>query len=153
DKPQLRDHHSDVPDRSLRCAWSYTQRRLPQLTDHMGCVETAYSMALENASNRCLAHARSLLGCWRGFPEIQEPIGTQVVGKVKHLGIVAPELIPQPVGEPDALYLELFIDARPFPELDDQRVNYDQSTEQMHIGSKAVREHIRIETVILGPRD
>src|SRR5215471_6688473 len=73
DKPQLPDHHSDVPSRSLCCARSYTQRRLAQLTDHMGRVETAYAMALENASNRCLTHPRSLLGCRRGFPEIQEP--------------------------------------------------------------------------------
>src|SRR5262249_50368652 len=153
DKPQLPDHHSDVPSRSLCCARSYTQRRLAQLTDHMGRVETAYAMALENASNRCLTHPRSLLGCRRGFPEIQEPIGTQVVGKVKHLGIVAPELIPQPVGEPDALCLELFIDARPFPELDDQRVDYDQLAEQMHIRSQAIRDHIRIEPAILAPTD
>ena len=82
DKSQLRHHHSDVPGRSLRCALSYAQGRFAQLTDHLGRVETAYAMALENASNGCLAHARGLLGRWCGFPEIEEPIGAQVVGEV-----------------------------------------------------------------------
>lgn len=36
------------------------------------------------------------------------------IAKLHHLGIVAPELIPQTVGQANKLYLELLIDARPF---------------------------------------
>jgi hypothetical protein len=75
DEPQLRDHHSDVRSRSLRCALSNSQGRFAQLTDHTRRGETAHAMALENASNGCLAHARGLFGRWCGIPEIEEPIG------------------------------------------------------------------------------
>jgi hypothetical protein len=111
EEPQLRDHQSDVLARSLSCALSYSQSRLAQFTDHMGGVETAYAMALENASNGCLAHACGLFGRWCGFPEIEDQIRAKVVGELEHLRIVAPKLIPQPVGEPDALYLEFFVNA------------------------------------------
>src|SRR5262249_18930844 len=37
-------------------------------------------------------------------------------------GVIAPELIPQTVGKANGLYLELFVDARPFPEFDDERL-------------------------------
>src|SRR5208282_5374671 len=57
DEPQLRDHHLDVSGRRLSCPPSYAQGRLPQLTDHMGRVETAYAITLENTSNGRLAHA------------------------------------------------------------------------------------------------
>ena len=130
DEPQLRDHHLDVSGRRLSCPPSYAQGRLPQLTDHMGRVETAYAITLENTSNGRLAHARSLLGCRCGLPEIEEPIVGQVVGcEIQHLGIVAPELILQPVCEPDALHLEFFVDARSFPEFDDERISDGQLTE------------------------
>ena len=122
DKPHLRDHHSDVRSRGLRCALSYSQGRFAQLTDHTGRVETAYAMAPKNASNGCFAHARGLFRRWCGFSKIQEPFRANVVGELKHLGIVAPELIPQPVSEPDPLYLEFFVDARPFLELDHDRL-------------------------------
>src|SRR5262245_10992294 len=51
DEPQLLDQHSDVRGRSLYRPLSYAQGRLAQFTDHMGRVETAYAMALQNARN------------------------------------------------------------------------------------------------------
>src|SRR6516162_5404572 len=119
----------------------------------MGRVETAYAMAPENASNSCLAHARGLFGRLCGSPEIEDPLRAKVVDELEHLRIVAPELIAQPVGESDALRLEFFVDARPFSELDNERLNDDQLTEQMHVGPEAIREHIGIEAVILGLGD
>jgi len=62
-------------------------------------------------------------------------------------------LVPQPVCQPDTLYLEFFIDARPFPELDNERLGNGQFAEQPHVGPEAVRQHIGIKAVILRPRD
>ena len=123
DDPQLHDHHSDVSSGSLPGPLSDAQGRLAQLTDHMGRVETTDAIALENASNALLARTRSLLGRGDRFPQIERPVSAEVVGEFQHLGIVAPQLIPQPVCQPETLYLEFFIDARPFPELDNERLD------------------------------
>src|SRR5579864_3954425 len=149
DEPQLLYHHADVSGRGLSRPLSYAQGWLAQLTDYMGCIETAYAVALENASNGRLAHTRSFLRRGSSFPQIEDPVGAQVVGEFQHLGIVAPELIPQPVCEPHTLYFEFFVDARPFSELDNERLDNVEFTEQPRVGPKAVRQHIGIEAVIL----
>jgi hypothetical protein len=50
DEPQPLDGYSDVRGRGLCCSLSYAQGRFAQLTPHMGSIETAYAMALENAA-------------------------------------------------------------------------------------------------------
>src|SRR5262249_6375631 len=48
---------------------------------------------------------------------------------------------------------QLLVDTRPFPELDDERLGDAELAEARHVGPEAVRKHIRIEAVILGPCD
>jgi hypothetical protein len=114
DKPQSFDGHSDMRGRSLNGSLSHAERRLAQLAQHLGCVETTYTVLLQNALNSCFRRTGGLL--WRrcGFPQLEHPIRIEIA-ELQHLGIVAPELIPQTVGEANPLYLELLIDARPFP--------------------------------------
>jgi hypothetical protein len=119
----LLDRYSDVSSRrSLCCPLSYAQGRLAQLIQHMGCVETTNAVLLQHASNGRLAHTGGLLRCRRRLPQIEDPIVGQVVGELQHLGIVAPKLIPQPIGVAATFYLEFFVDARPFSELDNERL-------------------------------
>jgi hypothetical protein len=64
-------------------------------------------------------HFITAIRCGRrhDFPQSENPLGVQVVGQLEHLRIIAPELLPRAVGEADGLKCELFINARPFPEL------------------------------------
>src|SRR5262249_47983008 len=71
-------------------------------------------------------------------PEVEHPILIQIA-ELQHLGVITPELVAEPVGE------ALFVDARPFPELDDERFRDGKFTAQLHVGSEAVREHISID--------
>src|SRR5262245_4816169 len=59
----------------------------------------------------------------------------------------------QAVGEATALNLELFVGTRPFPELDNDGVGDGQLAEGPHIGAEAVRQHIGVAAIILGPGD
>jgi hypothetical protein len=59
----------------------------------------------------------------------------------------------QAVGETAELNLELFVDARPFSELDDDGIGGRQLAEGPHIGPEAVRQHISVAAIILGPSD
>ena len=84
----------------------------------MGGIETADTVTLEHARDSRLTHADSFVGRRHNFPKIEEPVGAQVLGKSQHLGIVAPELVPEAVYKANVLNFEFFGDARPFPELD-----------------------------------
>ena len=153
DEPQLLDHHSDVSGRRLRCPLRHAQGRLAQLTDHMRRVETAYAITLENTSNGRLAHARGFVRRRCEFPQIEDPVIGEIVGDLQHLGVIAPKLLPQSVGQSQTLDLEVFADAQPFPELDNERLGDAEFAEQLHVGPEAVRKHIGIKAVILGPCD
>jgi hypothetical protein len=54
DKPQSFDGHSDMRGRSLNGSLSHAERRLAQLAQHLGCVETTYTVLLQNALNSLL---------------------------------------------------------------------------------------------------
>jgi len=93
---------------------------------------STYTVLLQNARNSCFRRAGGLLGRRCGFPQIEHPILIQLA-ELQHLGIVAPELISQSVGQADALDLELFVDAGPLPELDYERLGDAQLTVQWHV--------------------
>jgi hypothetical protein len=98
-------------------------------------------------------HIGSFLGRRHGLEQIQEPVRADVVSKLQHLWIIAPELVLQAVGEADVLSLELLVRARPFSELDDDGFGDGQPAECPHVGPEAVRQHIGVTAVILGPSD
>src|SRR5262249_42234544 len=148
DESQSLDDRSDVRGRSLNGSLGHAERRLAWLSPYMGCIETTNTVFIQHARNGRCGRAGGLLRRRCGFPQIEHPILIQIA-KLEHLGIVAPDLIPQTIGEANALNLELLVDARPFPELDDEGLGNGQLAEQVHVGSEAIGEHIGIETVIL----
>src|SRR5215468_8790220 len=150
DESQSLDDRSDMRGRSRSGSLSHAERRLAQLAEHMGCIETTNTVFLQHARNGRFRRADGLLRRRYGFPQIQHPILIQIA-ELQHLGVIAPQLIPQTVGKANALNLELLVDARPFPELDDEGIGNGELAEQLHVGPEAIREHIGIEAVILRP--
>jgi hypothetical protein len=55
----------------------------------------------------------------------------------------------QAVGQADVLRFELFVYARPFPELNDSRIDTGELAERAHIGPEAVRQYVSIAAVVL----
>src|SRR6516162_4517521 len=105
----------------------------------MSGVKTTYTVVLEYACDGLLTHIDSLLRRRYGLEQIEEPGCTDVVSKPQHLRIIAPELVPEAVGETTALNFELLVDARPFSELDYNGLSDGKLAERPHIGPEAVR--------------
>jgi hypothetical protein len=122
DHPYSLDQTTDACSRSLYCAWRNCQSGLAQLAKDMGRIEAADAVVLEYPCDGLLTHTGSLLRRWHGLKQVEEPARTDVVGKLQHLWIIAPELMFLAVGETDVLNLQLFVNTRPFPELDDDGV-------------------------------
>jgi hypothetical protein len=61
--------------------------------------------------------------------------------------------MPKAIGQPAVLDLELFVDRRPFSELDDYRLGNGELAERARVGPEAVRQHIGVAAVVLGSRD
>src|SRR5262245_28114939 len=53
DESQSLNGHSDMCSRSLNGSLSHAKRRLAQLAQHLGCVETTYTVLLQNTLNSC----------------------------------------------------------------------------------------------------
>src|SRR5215472_15574818 len=115
----------------------------------MGRVESADAILLEDLRDGLLTRVGSLLRCRYSLEEIEEPARANVVRELVHLRIIAPKLMLQAVGQADVLGLELFLYARPFPELGDCRVDPGELAERAHIGPETVRQDISIAAVVL----
>src|SRR5215471_17596252 len=136
-----------------RIADSRSLSGLAQLGQYMTRVEAADAVVLEYPCDGLFTDVGSLLGRRHGLEQIQEPVRADVVSKLQHLWIIAPKLVLQTVGEADVLNLELLVDARPFPKLDDCGLGDGKFAECPHVGPEAVRQHIGVAAVVLSPRD
>src|SRR5580704_13141368 len=67
-------------------------------------------------------------------------------------GIVPPQLVAHPVGQAALLLLELFVHARPFAQLDHQRIIDRQAPERAPVGAQRMPQHFGIAAVVLGAR-
>ena len=106
---------------------------------------------LEYPCDGLLTHIGSLLRSRYRLEQIEKPVCTDVIGKLQHLWIIAPELVPEAIGETAVLNLELLVDARPFPKLDDEGIGDRQLTECPHVCPEAIRQHIGVAAVVLRP--
>src|SRR5215813_10855686 len=70
-------------------------------------VEATDAVVLEYPCDGLFTDVGSLLERRHGLEQIQEPVRADVVSKLQHQWIIAPELVLQTVGEADVLNLEL----------------------------------------------
>ena len=99
---EARRHGGDVGGRCFDCAVGDDERLLAQDAQDLGRLDAANAMGFQQARDAALAQAGSLGGCRRQCPQIEEPIGGEIVTEFERLRIVAPELLADAVGEPVA---------------------------------------------------
>ena len=153
DEPYPIDQAADAGRRGLDCVRRNCQSALAQLAQYMGRTEAADAVVLEYPGDGLLTHIGSHLGRRHSLEQIEKPVRTDIVSELQHLWIIAPELMLEAVGETDVLNLELLVNARPFPELDDDGLGDGAFAECSHVGPEAVRQHIGVTAVVLDPSD
>src|SRR5438067_6859491 len=106
---------SVVPGATTSAGW----RRMRSTS---AAFQAANAIGLEDTCDRLLARLRRLRQGRHLLPRIEEPIGREVFAQLAGLRIVSPQLAAHPVSQAILLLLELVVDARPFPQLDHQRI-------------------------------
>jgi hypothetical protein len=86
-------------------------------------------------------------------PELQDPLGGDVVGQLEQLGEVAPELLAHAVGQAHALALQLLGQAGPLAQLDDGRVGGPHGPEQVRVGAQPGGRDAGVAPVVLRAGD
>jgi len=107
-------------------------------------------MALEKLGDRRLADARGFVRRRHGVPEIEQPLCPEVVFELKQCGEVAPELLAHTVRQTVALGAEVFGDARPLAQFDDDGVGDREQPKATRIGAQGGSHHLGIAAVVLG---
>jgi hypothetical protein len=98
--------------------------------------------------------SRTRGGLFRGWhqpPQIEEPGGRGIVGQVEKLGIIAPEKLADATAEAVAVMPQFLGEARPFAQLDPERIERGQRSKAARVGPQRVRQDQGIPAVILRP--
>lgn len=93
--------------------------------------------------------AVSGVGRRRGFPEFEQPFGAEVALEFEQGREVAPELLAQAVDEAVPFDAEILGDARPFAQLDDDRVGSRERAEATRIGAQGGGHDLGVAAVVL----
>src|SRR6266404_8273151 len=118
DEPQACHDGADMGGGGLNRAGGHRERRRAQDAQHVRGIEPANAMVLEDAGDRLLAHPRRLCRRRHLLPQVEEPLGCDILGKLAGLRVIPPQLLADPVGQAVLLPFELIVDARPFAQLD-----------------------------------
>lgn len=120
-----------------------------ELFQRLSGSDATDAVTLEQALDRGLAHF-GLVGCWNQTPQVKKPIGADVIGKLKKLRVVTPEQLTNSVGKAVAFSMQVVSDARPFPQLDDDRMERRQQAKAVSIGAQRIGQRLGVAAVILG---
>ncbi len=151
DQFEARRHGGDVDGRRFDRASRDDERLLSQDAQDLGRTDAANTMGLQQARDTALAQAGGLGGRPRQNPEVEEPVGGDIVVEFEALRIIARELRPDAVGEPVAFLLDVLGHARPLARLDHDRVFGRERPEAMTVGSERVGVHVGIAAIVLAP--
>jgi len=150
---EARRHGGDVGGRCFDRATGDNERLLAQDAQDLGRLEAANAMGFQQAHDAAFAQADGLGGCRRQYPQIEEPIGGEIVTQFERLRIIAPELLADAVGKPVALLAQVLGHARPLAQLDHDRVFDCKPAKAMPVGSQRVAEHVGVPAVVFGAGD
>ena len=109
---------------------------LSQNRQHFGSRETANASAFQDPGDARVTDAHRFVGRGHELPQIKEPFGAQVLFELEHGGKIAPQLLAQTIVEPIPLAVG---HARPFTQLDDQRLSERELAEGRAYRSAANR--------------
>jgi hypothetical protein len=86
-------------------------------------------------------------------PQLQDPLGGDVVGKFEQLRIVTPQLLTNTIAKSNALLLQLRRQPRPRAQLHDHGIADPHRPKQLRIGAQPSRRDPCVASVILGAGD
>jgi hypothetical protein len=152
DHSQAFDERANMSACGLDRSGGDCHRWLSQNRQHVGGRETANAPAFQDPSDARLTAAHRLVGCRDELPQIKEPFGAEVLFEFQHGGKITPQLLAEPVAEPIALGVEIVGHARPFTQLDNQRLSKSKLAEGAPIGAQRIGEHLGVTAVVLGTR-
>src|SRR5215211_7930462 len=150
DEPQTCCDGADMGGCGFGCPRRHPERRPAQDTQDLCRIQATNAIVLEDACDRLLADPRRPRWSRHLLPYIEEPFGRQVIAQFAGLRVVSPQLAAHPVGQAILLLLELIVDARPFPQLDHQRIVDREAAEGVLIGAQRTGQHLGIAAVVPG---
>src|SRR5512146_312015 len=150
DQTDAIDQRQDVSAGGFGSAIGDGDGLLAQDVEKLGGVEAADTVALEDFRDCSFADALGFVRGGHRLPEVDQPGRAEVIVQFEEGREVAPELLTHTVCEAGALGAELLGDARPFPELDDQRIGIGEASKAMRIGAQGRRQDQAVAAVVLG---
>ena len=150
EQSQARNKRSDMGARGFDSSGGDLDRRLTQVLEDSDSVEASDAMPLEQFDYRRLAQTACFLWCRCGFPEFEQPLGSKVIFKFEQGREVTPELFSQAIGEAVAFDAEVFGDARPLAQFDDDRVDEREQAKATRISAQGGSHDLGVAAVILG---
>ena len=126
------------------CSQPIAQRRRADPTD---------AVLLQHSGERDLANALTRARRRQVLPEVERPRRRNVVvNRVEELRVVAPELLPYPIRQPNAFPRQVFVETRPLPQFNDRRVGRFQPSQTVRVGTQRRGEYPRVPPVVLRAR-
>ena len=83
-------------------------------------------------------------------PQIEKPVGGEVVRELEHLRVIAPELLTHAAGQTGAFLLQVVRHARPLAQLHNHWLVVRQTPEGVPISAQAVGQHVSVARIIFG---
>src|SRR5690606_15284266 len=113
----------------LSRARSNGEGRLAEDSEHLGRIEAADAMALEQFFYRSRTQACGSSRRRRKLPQVEQPLGLEMSAELEHRRKVSPELLAHAIGEAGTLGNQIVGNARPFAQFDDDRFSNREQPE------------------------
>ena len=117
----------------------------------LGGADAANTVALEKLCEGACPDPAGLRRSGNQLPQIEEPRVGDAGSGLKDLRVVAPELFAHSVAERGTLAGEVFGNAGPLAQFDDDRIRGMNFAKAVTVGTERVGEHAGVATVVLGP--
>ena len=128
-----------MQDGRFRDARSHRESPRPQDAKRGFSTDLADAMLLEQTRQGCPAQARRFRRRRRHQPQLQDPLGGDVVGEFEQLRIVTPQLLTHTIAQAYALLLQLRRQPRPLAQLNHLGITDLHWPEQLRIGAQPGR--------------
>src|SRR6266436_5408762 len=86
-------------------------------TSNLGSLPTAQAVRFDKPFDGGLTQPDRLRRCRCLVPQIEKPIGGEVVSELDHLGVIAPQLLTHAAGQTSAFLLQIVGHPRPLAQL------------------------------------
>ena len=113
-------------------------------------IKASDAMCFQQLGDGSLAHHAGAVRRGDDSPQGQHPVIGEVAAKVKELWVIAPQLVTQAVTEARPQAGQLFGNAGPLAQLNQERIKRFQTAQTTGVGAQCIGKHRGIAAVILG---